>query len=149
MKYTAEEEYAIGYYMDKEICAEIEIEGNGKDFLEALGITEDSSFESHLIRFKTLLNLIEKQRKEIEEKDELLKFNKNYINRLEQDLYGNASNYVVPKEKIREKIKELSEEDRAYTDELLEPDSSFKIIDKNLKRIKNQTDILEEILGDE
>lgn len=150
MKYTAEEEYAIGYYMDKEFSVELEIKDDKGEFLKALGInTEDFSFESHLIRFKTLLNLIEKQRKEIEEKDELLKFNKNYINRLEQDLFGNASNYVVPKQKIREKIKELSEEDRAYTDELSEPDSNFKIIDKNLKRIKNQVDILEELLGDE
>ena len=54
----------------------------------------------------------------------------------------------ISKEAIREKIKELSEEDRTYTDELSEPDSNFKIIDKNLKRIKNQTDILKELLGE-
>lgn len=149
MKYTEKEKEAIGYYMDKEISVELEINDVKGEFLKALGITENDNLESHLIRFKTLLHLIEKQNKEINEKDRLLKFNVKYINQLEQDLFENASNYVIPKEAIREKIEELEREDKAYTDELSEPDSNFKIIDKNLKRIKNQVDILKELLGDE
>ena len=129
MKYTEEEEYAIGYYMDKEICAEIEIKDDKGEFLKALGInTEDSNFESHLIRFKTLLNLIEKQRKEIEkckiafdaQVEALIKMTNVY-----NSLYN----------KIKEKIKEIDE--NGYWDFLEERDYEKTI------------GILKEILGDE
>lgn len=134
MKYTEEEEYAIGYYLDKEISVELEIKDDKGEFLKALGITENDNFESHLIRVKTLLHLIEKQNKEINEKDKLLKFNRNYINRLEQDLFGNASNYVVPKEAIREKIEEyagLKEIDIKAYDEQVKPS-----IERIIRRIE-------------
>ena len=87
-----------------------------------------------------ILNLLEKQQKEINKLNNENKKIKYFSNNLFIDDY-------ISKEAIREKIKELSEEDRTYTDELSEPDSNFKIIDKNLKRIKNQTDILKELLG--
>lgn len=68
---------------------------------------------------EVILNLLEKQQKEIEEKDKLLKFNKNYINQLEQDLFENASNYVVPKEAIREKIKKLQNDNNKINNEMI------------------------------
>ena len=88
-----------------------------------------------------ILNLLDKQQKEINKLNNENKKIKYFSNNLFIDDY-------ISKEAIREKIKELSEEDRTYTDELSEPDSNFKIIDKNLKRIKNQTDILKELLGE-
>ena len=83
---------------------------------------------------KTVLNLLEKQNKEINEKDKLLKFNRNYINKLEQDLFENASNYVISKEAIRKKIKEIDE--NGYWDFLEERDCEKTI------------NILKEILGE-
>ena len=88
-----------------------------------------------------ILNLLDKQQKEINKLNNENKKIKYFSNNLFIDDY-------ISKEAIREKIKELSEEYRTYTDELSEPDSNFKIIDKNLKRIKNQTDILKELLGE-
>ena len=38
------------------------------------------------------------------------------------------------------------QEDREWTEELSEPDSDFRNIDRNLKRIKNQVDILQKVL---
>lgn len=93
-------------------------------------------------------NCKEKQNKEeleIEEKDELLKFNKNYINRLEQDLFENASNYVVPKEKIREKIKELKD-NRPYLSKF----DDWKEKEYTNEDINNMcVEVLEDLLGDE
>ena len=98
--------------------------------------------EEEFNNYLTIEEIIDKQQKEINKLNNENKKIKYFSNNLFIDDY-------ISKEAIREKIKELSEEDRTYTDELSEPDSNFKIIDKNLKRIKNQTDILEEILGDE
>lgn len=56
-----------------------------------------------------MLNLIEKQQKEIEKQASLIKFDVKYRNQLEQDLYENASNYVISKEKIKDKIKEIED----------------------------------------
>lgn len=55
-------------------------------------------------------------------------------------------NYI-PVQKIKDKIKELKQEDREWTEELSEPSSNFKNIDMNLKRIKNQINVLQELLG--
>lgn len=54
-------------------------------------------------------------------------------------------NYIL-KKKIKDKIEELKQEDRNWTEELSEPDGNFKIIDRNLKRIKNQIDVLQELI---
>lgn len=56
-----------------------------------------------------------------------------------------SQNYI-PKQKIKEKIKILKQQDSEWKDELSEPNSNFKNRDKNLKRIKNQIDVLEELL---
>lgn len=57
--------------------------------------------------------------------------------------------YCVPIKKIKDKIEDLYKEDRKMTEELLEPDSNFKNIDRNLKRIKNQTEVLKGLLESE
>lgn len=66
---------------------------------------------------QTILNLIEKLQKENEElKEDRDKFKKNllkritYCNELEKDLFENGSNYVIPKEKVKDKIEELQKE---------------------------------------
>lgn len=62
------EKKAIEYYQDKEVSFGFECDLTTEQFLKALGIEEkeEDSFENHQIRFKTLLNIIEKQQKEIE-----------------------------------------------------------------------------------
>lgn len=82
-----------------------------------------------MIQITTILNLINKLQKENEERtvillsgaekvkqlekenEELMKLmvHKNiYTKKLEEDLFENASNYVIPKQKLKDKIKELS-----------------------------------------
>ena len=72
-----------------------------------------------------------------------------YTGAIEKDLFENCSNYVVPKSKNKEKIEELNKQNKEWTDELSEPDCDFKNIDMNLKRIKNQIDILQELESEE
>lgn len=57
--------------------------------------------------------------------------------------------YCIPVQKVKDKIEDLYKEDRKWTEELLEPDSNFKNIDKNLKRIKNQIEVLKGLLESE
>lgn len=93
---------------------------------------------------QTLLNLIEKQQKEIEEKDKLICFNRKYINELEQDLFENTSNYVVSKEIIREKIKELKD-NRPYLSKF----DDWKEKEYINEDINNMcVEVLEDLLGD-
>lgn len=54
-------------------------------------------------------------------------------------------NYI-PKQKVKDKIEELYQQDRNWSEEMSEPDSNFKNIDRNLKRIKNQIDVLQELI---
>lgn len=66
-----EERKAIEYYQDKEISFGVNFDT--EKLLRELGITEEDSFEKHQIRFKTLLNIIEKLQKENEKlKNKLL-----------------------------------------------------------------------------
>lgn len=58
---------------------------------------------------KTILNLIKKHQKEIEGLKELLQKKNNYTHELEKDLFEGCSNYVVRKDKIRKKMKEVKE----------------------------------------
>ena len=60
-----EEKKAIEYYQNKEVSFSVDLDT--EKLLKALGITEEDSFENHQIRFKTVLNLIEKLQKENEE----------------------------------------------------------------------------------
>ena len=52
----------------------------------------------------------------------------------------------IPIQKIKDKIEELYQQDRNWSEEMSEPDSNFKNIDRNLKRIKNQIDVLQELI---
>lgn len=52
----------------------------------------------------------------------------------------------IPIEKVKDKIEELYQQDRNWSEEMSEPDSNFKNIDRNLKRIKNQIDVLQELI---
>ena len=56
-----------------------------------------------------LINKINEMQKEIENLKELMAHKNGYTKQLEEDLFENDSNYVVSKDKIREKIKELDE----------------------------------------
>ena len=62
MKISKEQKEAIEYYQNKEVSLSVDFDT--ENLLKALGITEEDSFENHQIRFKTLLNLIEKLQKE-------------------------------------------------------------------------------------
>ena len=53
---------------------------------------------------KIILNLIEKQQKEIDDLKQLMAHKNSYTKQLEEDLFENASNYVVNKDKIRDLI---------------------------------------------
>lgn len=53
---------------------------------------------------KIILKLIEKQQKEIDELKQLMAHKNGYTKQLEEDLFENASNYVVSKDKIRDLI---------------------------------------------
>ena len=55
-----------------------------------------------------LQKCIKKQQKEIEELKRHLKTRIKYTNELEKDLFENCSNYVIPKQKIKDKIEEIS-----------------------------------------
>lgn len=72
MQMNKEEKEAIEYYSNKEISFSCDF--NTEELLKALGIeeTEKDSFENHQIRFRTLLNLIQKQEKIIDNMAEQL-----------------------------------------------------------------------------
>ena len=65
-----------------------------------------------------------------------------------ESLTRESSNYI-PVQKVKDKIEELKKQDKEWTEELSEPDSNFKNIDRNLKRIKNQTEVLKGLLESE
>ena len=62
---SEEEKKDIEYYQNKEVSLSVDFDT--EKLLKALGITEEDSFENHQIRFKTLLNLVEKLQKENED----------------------------------------------------------------------------------
>nr|DAP17062.1 MAG TPA: hypothetical protein [Caudoviricetes sp.] len=55
---------------------------------------------------KTILNLIEKLQKENQELKDLIIHKNEYTKKLEEDLFENCSNYVIPKSKVKDKIEE-------------------------------------------
>lgn len=55
---------------------------------------------------KTILNLIEKLQKENEELKRLMAHKNGYTKLLEEDLFENCSNYVIPIQKVKDKIEE-------------------------------------------
>lgn len=95
-----EEKKAIDYYTINEYSFGFEIDCDIESFKKAIGIeeTDEDTFEKHQIRFKTLLNLIEKQQKEI---DELQSYIKEYL------IPKSTINLLyVSKDKVRKYIKE-------------------------------------------
>lgn len=59
---------------------------------------------------RILLNLIEKLQKENEEVKRLIAHKNEYTKKLEEDLFENAENYVISKQKVKDKIEEIQEE---------------------------------------
>ena len=85
-------------------------EGKKIGIYEVIRTFKKEGIENFVITRKkyieTILNLIEKQQKEIENLKELMAHKNGYTKQLEEDLFENASNYVISKDKIREKIEE-------------------------------------------
>lgn len=103
-----------------------------------------------------LLNLIEKLQKENEKLksknktlEELLQGNLYELYKYYKELAGSYQGNCISVQKVKDKIEELKKQDKEWTEELSEPDSNFKIIDRNLKRIKNQIEILQELIESE
>ena len=80
--------------------------------------------------------------KQLQEENKTLKDKYAVFTKMSCEVIANS----IPVQKVKDKIEELNQEDREWTEELSEPDSNFKIIDRNLKRIKNQIEILQELL---
>ena len=55
------------------------------------------------------VNLIEKLQKENEELKNLMAHKNGYTKKLEQDLFENARNYVIPIQEVKDKIEELNQ----------------------------------------
>lgn len=56
-----------------------------------------------------LLDLYNKEKEKNKELEEMLKHRIKYTNELEKDLFENASNYVIPKSKVREIFENYSQ----------------------------------------
>lgn len=105
-----EERKAIEYYQDKEISFGVNFDT--EKLLRELGITEDDSFENHQIRFKTLLNLIEKLQKENEELKNKLSLKQFDINVVYNDYLEKLNKYKensIPIQKVKDKIRHYQE----------------------------------------
>lgn len=107
-----EEKKAVEYYQNKEVSLSVDFDT--ENLLKALGITEEDSFENHQIRFKTLLNLIEKLKKENEEYSKQLDLDyvdKNYISKKKiEDTIEELKGKLEDISKRREKSKTKEEE---------------------------------------
>ena len=110
-----------------ELCKE-ELNNNDKNVTATLD----------LIDLKELRNLINRTK----ELEEMLKHRIKYTNELEQDLFENASNYVIPKSKVKEKIEELKEK---YHNEYLT--NYYGVKQPNtMKEFEYKIQVLEELL---
>lgn len=118
---------------------------------EDIKILKEVDFNSNE-KQKALENILSELEQLQEENEELKrqenirnieKYNEIEINELIRTTFRNN---FINEDKVKEKIEELKQEDEEYTNELSEPDSNFKVIDRNLKRIKNQIDILKELI---
>ena len=72
--------------------------------------------------FVIILNLIEKLQKETEEVKRLIAHKNEYTKKLEEDLFENAENYVISKQKVKDKI-----------------EKEMKYHEKNILDIENMT----------
>lgn len=102
--------------------------------------------EEGLKLFNTINEIIDKN----EELEKMLKSRIKYTNELEQDLFENASNYVIPKSLIKEKIEELKKQyedyEKRWEEAGMNKEHPFY---KYLIRIEAEIDILEELLKGE
>ena len=146
-----EEKKAIEYYQNKEVSFSADFDT--EKLLKALGITEEDSFQNHQIRFKTLLNLIEKLQKENEELEKEIErqkdintvinekgLDKNYEKALEKTmtkfLKNNIANDFISKQTVKDKIEELEAQYKIA----LEENSTKAFI------LKSQITILQELI---
>ena len=100
-------------------------------------------FSMHLEQLKqlqedleTALTYIVTLEKENEELIEIIARKNGYTQSLEEDLFGNASNYVISKQKIKDKIEELKQKQTDY--------GPFKNFD-----IESRISIIQELLENE
>lgn len=158
-----EERKAIEYYQDKEISFGVNFDT--EKLLKTLGITEEDSFEKHQIRFKTLLNLIEKLKKENEELKKDRNNNYRMIALAQNEALGymqgyedgkkskrsavayiveNQQYYILNKqiEHYKEYIKKLQKENEEYSKQL-----DLDYVDKNYISKKKIEDTIEELKG--
>lgn len=79
--------------------------GKGINKFQKITLYEDSIRDVRI-----LLNLLEKLQKENEELKRLMAHKNGYTKLLEEDLFENCSNYVIPIQKVKDKIEELQKE---------------------------------------
>lgn len=158
-----EEKKAIEYYQNKEVSFSVDFDT--ENLLKALGITEEDSFENHQIRFKILLNLIEKLKKENEELKKDRNNNYQMIALAQNEALGymqgyedgqkskrsavayiveNQQYYILNKqiEHYKEYIKKLQKENEEYSKQL-----DLDYVDKNYILKKKIEDTIEELKG--
>ena len=72
-----------------------------------------------------------------------------YCNELEKDLFENGSNYVIPKQKVKDKIEELKQErDETYT-KFLGGNRTDENLSTRGKMIEGGIKVLQELLREE
>ena len=98
---------------------------------------------------KTIKLAIDRHNKQAEEIENLKEDNLYLLAKGNMDAYYKLKRDCISRVKIERKIEDLNKQNTEWTDELSEPDYDFKIIDMNLKRIKNQIDILQELESEE
>jgi hypothetical protein len=137
-----EERKAIEYYQDKEISFGVNFDT--EKLLRELGITEDDSFENHQIRFKTLLNLIEKLQKENEElKNKLLDTLKGQKVIKEETPQYIKENYITV-QIVKDKIRHYQELQDNYTKKYDEINEGLQAMINVLQElIEERSDIYE------
>ena len=100
-----EEKKAIEYYQNKEVSFSVDFDT--EKLLKALGITEEDSFENHQIRFKTLLNLIEKLQKENEKLKNKLLDTLEGQKVIEEETPRYIKENYISVQKVKDKIEEI------------------------------------------
>lgn len=107
-----EEKKAIEYYQNKEVSFSVDF--YTENLLKAFGITEEDSFENHQIRFKTLLNLIEKLKKENEELKKDRNNNYRMIALAQNEALGYMQGYEDGKKSKRSAVAYIVENQQYY-----------------------------------
>ena len=136
-----EERKAIEYYQDKEISFGVNFDT--EKLLRALGITEEDNFENHQIRFKTLLNIIEKLQKENEHLHR--EINRRIKLKIENEKIVDTQ--FISIQKIKDKIEELNsrlEIYRKYVEQGVETDVEWVDNVADRETVKVLQELIEE-----